>query len=454
MNPSPDHLIVCLKSIPENTPSNARLYLAGNFNNWQVADEAFRFEWGENDMPEVKIPRGNFPNLAFKVNRGSWQTVEGDAWGQEIPNHQIIFPESRACFVVSVLSWKDLPQISHFQAISDYISVYYTYYFMPQLARERDVWVHLPPDYRQNQQKHYPVIYMQDGQNLFAELAENKQTWEVDLALNQLFMKTGQGVIVVGIENGELNRLNEYAPWPNPKYGGGEGKQYAQFLAETLKPLIDKSFRTKPAREDTAIMGSSMGGLISLFTALQYPGTFGKVGVFSPSLWFSDHIYSFVHQQKKQFPQRILLMGSRQEDDSMLSDLLAMYQNLREIGFNENELHLGFHKYGEHNEWFWAQEFQQAFEWLFEVDDLYESNSLISNHIFIALKNNHILVQLTEIPANLSFKVFDDKGLIILQNSVNQLVMQIDLQKMKKGIYYLKFFIAEELYYFKKLEVG
>ena len=95
----------------------------------------------------------------------------------------------------------------------------------------------------------------------------------------------------------EKKRLDEYSPWKNSKYGGGEGGAYIDFLVQTLKPYIDKNYRTLSDQQNTAIIGSSMGGLISFYATLKYPTIFGKSGVYSPSFWFSNQIFSYANNQ-------------------------------------------------------------------------------------------------------------------------------------------------------------
>ena len=151
------------------------------------------------------------------------------------------------------------------------VSVISTAFAMPQLGRTRRVW-----------------LYLQNGQNVFDRLTAFAGEWGVDETLNQL-AASGQeptGCIVVAIDNGP-NRLDEYSPWNNPAYGGGQGDLYVDFLVQTLKPYIDATYRTLPGRENTGVAGSSMSALITTYAALREPAVFGKVGVFSPAYWFA-----------------------------------------------------------------------------------------------------------------------------------------------------------------------
>ena len=154
-----------------------------------------------------------------------------------------------------------------------------------QLRNRRDVDVYLPASYAIGRQR-YPVVYMHDGQNLSdPRTAFAGTTWELDETLERLAHR-GIETIVVGIHNAGEGRLQEYSPFPDRKHGGGEGDSYLAFLVDTLKPRIDRSFRTDRRRDATAVFGSSMGGLISLYAYFRYPAEFGRAGVMSPSIWF------------------------------------------------------------------------------------------------------------------------------------------------------------------------
>lgn len=238
-------------------------------------------------------------------------------------------------------------------------------FYMPQVDRYRAIWVYLPPDYEENEKK-YPVLYMQDGQNLFDEKLSFAGEWQVDESLNELFATTGQGAIVVGIANGEAYRTDEYSAWKHPQYGGGEGKPYADFIVNTLKPYIDNRFRTLPEREATGIMGSSMGGLIALYTALEYPEIFGIGGIFSPSLWFSDELWAYLGAHTFELPIRWYLLGGIPESETMASDLEKLAVGLKAAGYESSFIQLKLHPDGQHREWYWAREFPAAFQWLYK----------------------------------------------------------------------------------------
>jgi predicted alpha/beta superfamily hydrolase len=155
----------------------------------------------------------------------------------------------------------------------------------PQLRNRRTVDVYLPRSYASG--RRYPVVYMQDGQNLSDPATAFAGTWDLDGALDRL-SSAGLEAIVVGVHNTGDARLAEYSPFPDRRHGGGEADAYLEFLTATLKPRIDRVFRTRVARDETAILGSSMGGLVSLYAYFRFPSFFGRAGAMSPSIWFGQ----------------------------------------------------------------------------------------------------------------------------------------------------------------------
>lgn len=157
---------------------------------------------------------------------------------------------------------------------------YHRKFYSKILNNRRDIIVWLPPSYKKETEKRYPVLYMQDGQNIMdPKTAYIGVDWEVDETVTRL-IKAGelQEIIVVGIYN-TPERLEEYSD-------SHKGKNYLKFIVEQLKPFIDKYYRTLPGKEYTAVMGSSMGGLISFLIAWNYPDVFGKAACMSSSFYY------------------------------------------------------------------------------------------------------------------------------------------------------------------------
>jgi len=157
--------------------------------------------------------------------------------------------------------------------------------FSPQLGNTRDLLVWLPPSCAEPSaiDRRYPVVYMQDGQNLFDEATSYAGSWGVAETMTALAAE-GLEAIVVGVPNMGVDRLHEYGPFAEAGLSLGRGGPYVDFLAESVKPLIDSLFRTLPRREATAVLGSSLGGTISLYAFFERPDVFGAVGAMSPAL--------------------------------------------------------------------------------------------------------------------------------------------------------------------------
>lgn len=229
----------------------------------------------------------------------------------------------------------------------------------PQLKTTKKIWIYLPENYAYSDKK-YSVIYMHDAQNLFDAKTSYSGEWNVDEKLDSLKAP----VIVVGIEHGNDKRIDELTPYKNEKYGGGNADNYLEFIVKTLKPHIDKTYRTKIKARNTIIFGSSLGGLVSYYAALKYPEVFGKAGVFSPSFWFSDEIYTLTEKAPKIKTKFYFLCGDKESDD-MVKDVTKMERLL-----DKNRcycLHLTKSKIvkgGEHNEKLWRDGFVQAVLWL------------------------------------------------------------------------------------------
>lgn len=160
----------------------------------------------------------------------------------------------------------------------------------PQLGRTLTYEIFLPPSYMELPGRRYPVLYAQDGQQVFSTGRDpfDGSSWRMDDSLNELYdLAAMEEILVVGIHTSE-QRLEMLSPTPDPEHGGGLGPKYLSFIIDTLKPLIDRTYRTMPGREDTGLMGSSMGGLFSFFGAWTRPGTFGKAACLSSSFWWAD----------------------------------------------------------------------------------------------------------------------------------------------------------------------
>lgn len=293
-------------------------------------------QWGEGKRALKRLAPGVYSatfeftaNTAveFKFTRtGKWDAVEKTADGGELPNRRVGVQESltEQVVVCAIAQWADqkppagrrvellgapvaegqrsgAPSITgNIRTLSGFES--------PQLGNSRTILIYLPPEYDKTED-HYPVLYMQDGQNVFdARTSFAGQEWRADETAEKLIAEHKlTPLIIVAITN-TPGRINEYTAWKDPQHGGGDADKYLAFITDTLKPLIDRAYRTQPEREHTVIAGSSLGGLMALYAAYQRPDVFGAAAALSPSLGWADAApVKFVEAHKPAEPIRLWL---------------------------------------------------------------------------------------------------------------------------------------------------
>ncbi len=436
-----------LDKIPANTPENANIYVSGNFESWSGGKEAYKLSKNSNGNYSITLPQQT-GKLEFKFTRGSWETVEKAASGAEIANRSYSFGGNGETVRFEIAAWSDLlggnptkPSTATAQ-----VSVVSESFEMPELGRKRKIRLYLPPNYATSN-VNYPVLYMHDGQNLFDHATSFAGEWQVDESLNTYFEKTGKGIIVVGIDHGGNFRIPEYTPWRNPNYGGGEGAKYMQFVVKTLKPYIDKYYRTLPDKANTALMGSSLGGLISHFGALEYPQIFGKVGVFSPSFWFSDSTYILANKKANIQDTKMYFLAGGAESATMLAELEKMLQTIKQAGFKPENMHSKVIPSGTHSEGFWRNEFPFAIEYLFgEIPKTPDSEIVthIKSHendlrinIFPNPTQEEVSIEVEQKGRKLFLEVFDSQGKKVMEKDFSE-TFKIPMSGLPKGNYTFK----------------
>jgi predicted alpha/beta superfamily hydrolase len=182
----------------------------------------------------------------------------------------------------------------------------------PELGRELRYRVFLPPSYVEHRTKRYPVLYAHDAQALFAAAPDpgDAHSWRMDEALNELYdYGVIEEIIVVAVQT-KQHRLESLSPTPDREYGGGRGDDYLRFLIETLKPHVDANWRTRPERENTAMIGASMGGLFSFYAAWRRSDVFGRAACLSPSFWWDDRRMIHLAQEVCPIPRPWLYIDS------------------------------------------------------------------------------------------------------------------------------------------------
>jgi predicted alpha/beta superfamily hydrolase len=233
----------------------------------------------------------------------------------------------------------------------------------PQLKNTRSLRIYLPPSYDENAAKRYPVLYMHDGQNLFdAKTAAFGVEWGIDETVNHLVaMGKMDEVIVVGIDN-TPDRLPEYTPCCDPKHGGGRLGAYEAFIVDTLKPMIDKTLRTLPGKGNTAIMGSSLGGIASVVIAQHHPDIFSKAGGVSSSFWWNNK--AMITRLPMRVPVKFYLDAGTRDDG--LEETTLMRDAMLTQGYVAGTDLLYFAaEGGGHNEKSWAARVEKPLTWFF-----------------------------------------------------------------------------------------
>ena len=245
----------------------------------------------------------------------------------------------------------------------------------PELSRSREIAVYVPPSFAsaEGAGRKYPVIYFHDGQNMFDDKTSYVGEWRADETLQKL-AREGRDVIAVGIPNAGEDRMDEYSPWSG-KSGFrrrrvvGTGAAYLEWLLDEVKPLVDRSFPTRMDREGTGTMGSSLGGLISLFAAAKYPDVFGFIGAMSPSVrWHDYKIVDLFEDWSGPRPRIHLDMGGR-EFRGLYADARRMRDALITSGWTlGTDLQYVEDRYGRHHEESWARRLPDALRFLLPDD--------------------------------------------------------------------------------------
>jgi enterochelin esterase-like enzyme len=244
-----------------------------------------------------------------------------------------------------------------------------------QNTRFLRVW--LPPGYDDaaNAGRRYPILYLNDGQNLFESATSfNGVEWQVDETADRLIR---EGVIppliIVGIDNTGKSRIREYMPHRSlhPIMMRAHGTRYPSFLFKEVIPFMARNYRGASGPENTGLGGSSLGALIALYTAAVRPGTIGRLLLESPSLWASNRQLIRQSRGVKRWPERVYLAtgtaeaGRKDKDQSVVDDVRELAAILRRAGLDDTHLNLIVDEGAAHNEGSWAKRFPDALAFLF-----------------------------------------------------------------------------------------
>ncbi|MBM7113935.1 alpha/beta hydrolase-fold protein [Archangium primigenium] len=289
---------VFLVAAPESTPREDTIWLAGNqpeLGGWNPSGAKLYKAVDSHYATTLSFAPGT--SLEFKVTRGEWAKVENSSEGKSVDNRAFTTGGGFERVTFTVANWEDLYKapVEHtttgnIEYLRDVPSAYAT-------QAKRDVIVWLPPGYElpENAARRYPVLYMHDGQNVMDAATSYAGEWKVDETARDL-INAGEvePVIIVGVYNAGADRAIEYTQVPDPRWKDIKGEQcgkadgYGRFLVEELKPRIDGTYRTKTGAADTGLVGSSLGGLVSMYLGMTHAETFTRLGVVSPSVFWGD----------------------------------------------------------------------------------------------------------------------------------------------------------------------
>jgi predicted alpha/beta superfamily hydrolase len=341
----------------QTLPAGAKVFIVGNHQ--KLGD------WGPGAVPLEKQGDGSWTGtfqfeagsqLEYKITRGSWETEAVSADGI-VPGNSVLNVKSNETVRIVVANWRDILHKEVPRKVEGQITGIVKYH--RQMAGEgikpRDVIVWLPPSYEKSPDKRYPVLYMHDGQNVFDPATSFLGVdWQIDEVADRLIREGKmQEIIIVGIYN-TTDRGQDYSDTP-------KGHAYIRFIVEKLKPFIDKVYRTLPEREHTAVMGSSMGGLISFLMVWNYPQAFSQAACLSPAFVDRDIKANAVPLvEKYDGPAKKVRIymdnGSVGLDDRLQAGCDAMLRALQTHGFKMGE-NLEWYRdsEAEHNERAWSK---------------------------------------------------------------------------------------------------
>lgn len=273
-----------------------------------------------------------------------------------------------ACAVATLAACSQPPQAPRAPSAGPGVQVLAAPFSIPGLNRQRTVRLYLPPSYAGSPDRRYPVIYMHDGQNLFDDATSYAGEWGVDETLDALSRTQGFEAIVVGVDNGREHRRQELNPFDHPGFGPGEGEAYLAFIVDTLKPWVDRRYRSLADPSHTAIMGSSMGGLMSDYAIRRYPAVFGLAGVLSPAYWAADPaIFDYAASHPLPAGARVYLSMGGREGDEMVRGAERMQALMRAQRPEPGALTWRLVPEADHREAAWRQELPRALAALFQL---------------------------------------------------------------------------------------
>ena len=365
------HARYTVKIVITDVPSLHRqdkIFITGAFNGWSP-DDPGSLVTKEGNTYEYTLKNQAPGLLEFKFTRGSWKTLESTSDGRLVAPRKAILQGDTTLYC-KIENWRDdFPE----STASPRVTLWKEALFIPGLENSKKVWVYLPKGYEQGERR-YPVIYMHDGQDLFDEATSQGRIGPLEWGVDETIDSARNGAIVIAIEHDAARetRIKEYYVRPNKSYPEVYGTQYLDYIVNTLKPEVDRTFRTRADKANTLMVGSSMGGLLTYYAGMLYPETFGILGVLSPSIWLDEqNIYKEIVSLEKTEPiktQKYFFYGggneNRKKPDgsfvTMNEDVLKSSAEFQRYG---SEIKISINPEGRHGAWYWRTAFQEFYQW-------------------------------------------------------------------------------------------
>lgn len=341
----------------------SHVFVAGNFNGWNPADEKTKFKRVGDRLVVTLDLSVNLSVVEYKFTAGSWDRGEVMENGTPRANRTCYYKPG---MIVSATVENFQHLAPHYNPQENTAIIKFEVW-SPELKCNKNIRVYLPKNYAVNTNR-YPVLYMLDGQNLFDATTSYAGEWGIDEAMDSIANMNQLPAIIIGIDNAGEDRLAEYSPFlVKNEVESPKGDDFAKFVAVTLKPKIDSMYRTLAKREFNGVIGSSMGGVESMYIVLKYSNLFSKAGVFSPSFWTSKKNYEYAAASVIKSPTQFYFLAGAFEggDYEMMNDMHAMYQLLLDKKNPNLILRAVVESDGTHGEGFWSEEFLDMYNWFF-----------------------------------------------------------------------------------------
>lgn len=362
--------VTFLVTPPAATPAGDVLWISGNvpeLGAWNGAGVRLAPQAGGGHAATVRLAPGT--RLEFKVTRGGWDTVEKGPGGEELANrtHTVAGAETLA---LAVAAWRSDASPGRSRPATRTGDIRSLGTVASRHVAPREVLVWLPAGYDAEPRRRYPVLYVHDGNNAFDDSTSFAGEWRLDETAARL-IAAGRvpPFIAVAVSNTPA-RIAEYTHARDREGRGGRGADYGRFLIEELKPLVDARFRTRPDPAATAILGSSLGGVISLELAIEHPRVFTRVGCVSPAAWWADRD---LVRRAARAPRTLRVWVDVGTDEgtagagarTWVTDAEALAAALAGAGIPRGALHFEVIEGGRHDEAAWAARLDRILEFLF-----------------------------------------------------------------------------------------